>query len=40
MLVLAQIDSLLELSEADGRWHIDLKAAGTVTGRFAGGRVG
>jgi hypothetical protein len=40
MLVLTQIDSLLELSEADGRWHVDLKAAGTVTGRFAGGRVG
>lgn len=28
---------LSELSQADGRWHADLKIAGTVTGRMAGG---
>ncbi len=39
LLVLKQCDSLLALSEYDGRWHVDLKACGTTTGRFAGGRV-
>lgn len=38
LLVLTQCDSLLELSGKDGRWHVDLKACGTATGRFAGGR--
>lgn len=37
MLVLKQTDALLELSSYDGRFHIDLKACGTSTGRFAGG---
>ena len=37
MLVLKQVESLLYLTEYDGRWHIDLKACGTTTGRFAGG---
>ena len=32
-----QGESLLTLSEYDGRWHIDLKAAGAATGRMAGG---
>ena len=39
MLVLTQTKSLLELSAYDGKWHIDLKACGTATGRFAGGRM-
>jgi hypothetical protein len=38
LLVLQQADSLLGLSAHDGRWHVDLKACGTATGRFAGGR--
>ena len=33
---LSQVKRLQEFSEYDGRWHIDLKAAGTVTGRLAG----
>ncbi len=37
MLVMKQCDSLLALTEYDGRWHVDLKACGTSTGRFAGG---
>jgi hypothetical protein len=40
MLVLKQVGSLLELSELDGRWHADLRAAGTSTGRFSGGSHG
>jgi hypothetical protein len=39
LLVLKQVEALLELSAYDGRWHVDLKACGTTTGRFAGGRV-
>lgn len=37
MLVMKQCESLLALTEHDGRWHVDLKACGTSTGRFAGG---
>jgi hypothetical protein len=37
LIVLKQAEALLELSAYDGRWHVDLKAAGTSTGRFAGG---
>lgn len=37
LLVLKQAEALLAVSEHDGRWHIDLKAAGTSSGRFAGG---
>jgi len=40
MLTLSQAKNLRELSRYDGRWHIDLKACGTATGRFAGGRHG
>ncbi len=40
LLVLKQCESLLELSKLDGRWHVDLRAAGTVTGRMAGGSLG
>ena len=32
-----QAERLLELSEADGRWHVTLRTHGTKTGRFAGG---
>ena len=39
LLVLQQAQALLELTERDGRWHVDLKAAATATGRFAGGQV-
>ncbi len=39
LLVLSQVENLLALSARDGRWHVDLKAAGTVTGRMAGGRL-
>lgn len=35
-LVLKQVERLLEKSEYDGRWHLNLRACGTVTGRFAG----
>lgn len=38
MIIMAQMESLLKLSEYDGRWHPDLRAAGTVTGRFIGSR--
>ncbi len=34
--LLSQCDSLLQKSEYDSRWHIDLMAAGTTTGRFKG----
>jgi DNA polymerase I-like protein with 3'-5' exonuclease and polymerase domains len=36
-LVLNQAKTLLEFSEYDGKWHQQLKSAGTVTGRYAGG---
>ena len=39
LLVLNQVTALLELSEYDGKYHLDLKACGTTTGRFSGGRV-
>jgi len=39
LLVKQQIESLLELSELDGRWHLSLKTTGTATGRFSGGNV-
>lgn len=35
---LAQMENLLALSSYDGRWHCDLRAASTRTGRAAGGR--
>jgi hypothetical protein len=38
LLVLKQCEALLELSAHDGRWHLDLRAAGTATGRFSGGQ--
>lgn len=37
LLVLKQICNMLKVSEVTGRWHVDLKAAGTSTGRAAGG---
>jgi DNA polymerase I-like protein with 3'-5' exonuclease and polymerase domains len=37
LLVLKQTNSLLQLSAQDFRWHSDLKATGTKTGRMAGG---
>lgn len=37
LLVLKQSDALLALSAFDGRWHLDMKLAGTATGRLAGG---
>jgi hypothetical protein len=37
-LVYKQACSLLSLSEYDGRWHTDLRACGTSTGRFSGGQ--
>lgn len=37
LLVLQQIKALLKLAEYDGRWHFDIRAAGTATGRQAGG---
>lgn len=36
-IVLTQAESLLALSGHDERWHLDLKMAGTSTGRYAGG---
>lgn len=39
LLVLQQAQALLKLAEHDGRWHADIRAAGTATGRLAGGRV-
>lgn len=38
LLVLQQVRSLLKLAADDGRWHPDMRAAGTATGRLAGGR--
>lgn len=40
LIALKQAEALLDLSKYDGRWHIDLRACGTSTGRFAGGRSG
>lgn len=37
LLVLKQVCNLLKVSEYDARYHIDLKCAGTSTGRAAGG---
>ena len=31
-----QCESLIERAEDEGRWHVDLMAAGTTTGRFKG----
>jgi DNA polymerase I-like protein with 3'-5' exonuclease and polymerase domains len=36
LIELKQGEKLLEKSEWDNRWHLDLKATGTKTGRFAG----
>lgn len=36
-IVLKQVQSLLALTEYDGRWHVSLRAAGTATGRYSGG---
>lgn len=33
----AQSNSLMQRIQYDGKWHIDVRAAGTVTGRTAGG---
>ena len=38
LLVLKQCESLLALTVFDGKWHCDLKACGTSTGRYAGGQ--
>ncbi len=40
LLVLQQTLSLLKLASNDGRWHADCRAAGTATGRLAGGYTG
>lgn len=37
LLVGKQMGKLLELSQRDGRFHLDLRACGTKTGRYAGG---
>jgi DNA polymerase I-like protein with 3'-5' exonuclease and polymerase domains len=39
LLVHKQVSNLLALSSHDLRWHSDLKATGTKTGRMAGGNV-
>lgn len=39
-LVQRQAENLLLLSEFDGRWHYDLRACGTKTGRYTGGSSG
>ncbi len=36
LLVLQQCEKLKDKASYDGRWHVDLKACGTVTSRFAG----
>ncbi len=38
LLVLQQARALLELANHDQRWHFDIRACGTATGRMAGGR--
>lgn len=35
-----QASNLLGLSQVDSRWHVELRACGTKTGRFAGGGSG
>jgi DNA polymerase I-like protein with 3'-5' exonuclease and polymerase domains len=40
LIALKQTEALLALSEHDGRWHVDLRACGTVTGRYSGGTHG
>lgn len=37
LLVLQQTQALLKLAKYDGRWHPDIRACGTATGRMAGG---
>ncbi len=37
LIAQAQINNLLEKASYDGRWHVDLRAAGTTTGRMKGG---
>jgi hypothetical protein len=37
LIELKQGESLLDLGEYDGRWHQDIKTAGTRTGRLSGG---
>lgn len=39
LLVLQQTRALLKLAEYDSRWHPDIRACGTATGRMAGGQV-
>lgn len=39
-LVQRQAENLLALSAIDGRWHYDLRACGTKTGRYTGGSNG
>ena len=39
-LVQRQAENLLALSQVDGRWHYDLRACGTKTGRYTGGSSG
>lgn len=39
-LVQRMAENLLKLSEFDGRWHWDLRACGTKTGRYTGGSSG
>lgn len=36
ILLQTQAKKLRDLATRDGKWHVDLKAAGTATGRFAG----
>ena len=36
-LVLTQCNTLLDKASVDGKFHVDLKACGTKTGRYAGG---
>lgn len=38
LLVLQQARALLKLAAYDNRWHPDIRACGTATGRMAGGR--
>lgn len=39
LIALRQMESLLKLSEYDSKYHVDLRACGTKTGRKAGGRI-
>lgn len=38
LLIIQQMVSLLRMSEHDGKWHVDLRAAATSTGRMGGGK--